>query len=184
MKDEIENLRIFEDEKINFIPDIDYLLTNQKCINALNEINSKRNEIITIEFLSYYTEKHNELFKSFNYNPANYKNYNEFWHIYGYFKNVITSLKYENLAKIACYEFNEIEKSNIEKLKNWNSNYRPKLYSNVCLSMWDNHFELDKINSVEYFEEFSFKIDFKSFKYSYEFTRHIFEIDLMLKLEN
>ena len=50
--------------------------------------------------------------------------------------------------------------------------------------MWDNHFELDKINSVEYFEEFNFKIDFKSFKYSYEFTRHIFEIDLMLKMEN
>lgn len=181
MNDEIENLKIFEDEKINFIPDIDYLLTNQKCINALNEINSRRNYIITIEFLFYYIEKHNELFKSFNYNPAIYKNYSEFWKIYGYFKNVVTSLQYENLAKIACLEFKEIEKSNFEKLKNWNSNYRPKLYSNICMSMWDNHFELDEIDSIFYFEEFGYKIDFENFKYSYEFTRRIFQMDEILK---
>lgn len=184
MNDEIENLKIFEDEKINFIPDVDYLLTNQKCINALNEINSKRNEIITAEFLTYYIEKHKELFKSFNYNPANYKHYNEFWKIYSYFKNVITALKYESLAKIACNEFNEIDKSNVEKQMKWDSEFRPKLYSNICFSMWNNHFDLQNINSIEYYEEFGYKFDFKNFKYSYEFTRHIFKMDEILNNNN
>ena len=181
MKDEIENLRIFDDEKINFITNIDYLITNQKCINALNEINIKKNEILSIDFLLYYLEKHNELFKSFNYNPLNYRNYVEFWKIYGYLKNVITSLKFENLSKIACNDFNKIEKSNIEKLKDWDTNYIPKLYSNVCFILWNYHFELHEIDLIEYFEEFGLKIEFQKFKYSYEFTRHIFKMDKLLK---
>ncbi|POS00716.1 hypothetical protein Q361_1273 [Flavobacterium croceum DSM 17960] len=174
------NFNVFDDEKFNFKSTIEYLTINQKCTDAINEITSKKNEILSIDFLIYFTEKHNELFKSFNCSPANYKNYNEFWKIYGYFKNVINSLKYESLAKIACNEFYEIEKSNVEKLKKWDSNYRPKLYSNICLSMWDNHFELDKIDLIEYFEEFGYKIEFESFKYSYEFTRHIFKMDEIL----
>ena len=177
----ISTCKMFEDEKLNFKPNIDYLITNSKCLEALNEINLKKSEILTIDFLNYYTIKHNELYNSFNFNPANFKNYNAFWDIYGYFKNVLTSLKFENLAKIACYEFNEIENSNIEKLKIWNSTYRSKLYSNICFSMWDNHFELQKIDSIKYFEEFGYKIEFQKFKYSYEFTRKIFTMDDILR---
>lgn len=180
MKDSVINSKSFDDDKINFIPSIEYLITNQKCIEALNELNLKKNNILTIDFITYFTEKHKELYNSFNYNPENYKNYNAFWDIYCYFKNVFVSLKYENLAREACCEYRKLNEKDYKSLTNWNSNYRPKLYNNICFSLWNNQFELNEIDEIEFFEEFGYKIEFKKFKYCYEFTRHIFKIDKIL----
>lgn len=176
---------MFTDEDKYFVPDVDYLLTNQKCIEAINEIEVKKNDIIDLSFINYFVKKHSKLFKSFNYNPENYKNFNEFWKLYSFFSNLNLSVKYEDLAKEACQVFNEINSTNIEELIKWNSNYRPKLYSNICFSLWNNHFELNEIDFIEYFEEFGYKIEFENFKYSYEFTRHIFKMDKILnELQN
>lgn len=168
LKDRV-TIRIYQDEKADFNPKMfDYLAKNKKCINAIEEFSDFKETIIEKSALSNWLKKHDTLFKSFNWIPENYKYFQLFNTLYFTFKHLIKISEYEQLAEIACKEYEQPKPSNENNLLEWYSKYE-ELFQNTAL-IYNHELKIEEIDFINFFNYSDYKICFYDFKNIFKFS--------------
>lgn len=158
---------IKNDEKADFKPGIDFLIKNQKCILAYEELIQYQNIIIAKEIYTCWLEKHSELYKSFDSLPIFYSGFDKFHTLYRRISELNSFLQTSNFAKEAIEEFQTINKSNESHLLKWLIKYE-KTGNSLTLFLYD-HIDFEYPEKSEHFEVHDLKINTSDFKYIAKF---------------
>lgn len=128
----------YEDEKVAFIPSIDFLINKQKIESALNEFHQFKNNIVSIEDIRFWKMKHAELLNEFDINPfrkkyLEFKNFEEvIWPI----NSIVKLLDKKQFAVQALSELEAVE--NEEELVYWLFTYKRSHLSNYSFKRLKN----------------------------------------------
>lgn len=110
---------IREDDKADFIPDVDYLILNQKCKEAQDELLQYENQIADRDIYSSWLLKHAELFSSFEESPLDFSEMEKFFTLYLRVSDLDDYIEYYFLESISFSENKEVNKMDELSLLNW-----------------------------------------------------------------
>ena len=127
------DLDIKHDEYIDFKPDIDFLISSQKCRMACDELKEAgKSELIGPAIFLNWLEKYKELFQTFDLPPIFYRDYYDFYSLYIDVNNLAVFLDNEKLAQKAYSEYLLIPPGDEEQLLRWLNCYE-ELNGNLIL---------------------------------------------------
>jgi len=154
-------IEIYKDEKATFKPSVDFLIRNQKCKLAFEEIIQYQNKIIDQDIYIPWLEKHYKLYKYFDFPPYFYSDFYKFYSIYYDIKQLTEFLQTSDLSKEALEKYQENEINEEIQLIKWLSKYE---HAGLNLALF-----LFKKNDFEYPEKFDYyqvgEIKIKAFDY-------------------
>ena len=81
-------LKVYEEDKANFVPSSDYLFKNTNSINAISELKSIKSLEITKEEIISWLDKHKEFYESLDWMSFNYKNLSKFYDSYNHISKI------------------------------------------------------------------------------------------------
>jgi len=163
-KEELETLPHFEfffgnDEKVDFRPTTDYIMTLHNCTIAYEELMNNKTQIITKEFLTNWIHEHALLYEEVDKNYLFFK-YNNFRNLYSGLKFIYDHLKYSKEANEALKAFPG-SCSQKSKLFEWISKY-DQLYFCKLLGVDQDFKNIDLANKTLihiFYKNFLFKGD-------------------------
>ncbi len=163
-KEELETLSQFEfffgnDEKADFRPTTDYIMTLHNCTIAYEELMNNKTQIITKEFLTNWIHEHALLYEEVDKNYLFFK-YNNFRNLYSGLKFIYDHLKYSKEANEALKAFPG-SCSQKSKLFEWISKY-DQLYFCKLLGVDQDFKNIDLANKTLihiFYKNFLFKGD-------------------------
>ena len=127
---EIENLAgnfildIKDDEKSDFIPDVDFLIKSQKCRMACEELaDAASREMLGPDIYLGWLDKHGELFRSFDESFINFRDFDNFYNLFFSVKRLASYLDNEEEAEKAYQEYILLTPGDEDKLLIWLTTY-------------------------------------------------------------
>lgn len=149
-KDEVEFLSQFEfffgyDEKADFRPTTDYIMTLHNCKIAYEELMNDNIQILTKERLSNWINEHASLYEEVDKNFL-YFRYNNFRNLYFGLKYIFDMLQFSDVASEALTTFPG-SSSMRSKLYEWISKYDRLYFCNV-LSVDQDFKDIDLVNKT------------------------------------
>lgn len=99
-------LDIKDDEKADFIPDVDFLILAQKCRNAYEELtDASKGKIIGPELYVNWLKKHRELFYAVELSPILYSDYEKIYGLFVSVFNIAEYIDFDEEAGSACKDY-------------------------------------------------------------------------------
>jgi hypothetical protein len=99
-------LDIKDDEKADFIPDVDFLILSQKCRNAYEELtDASKGNIIGQDIYVTWLKKHRDLFYAVELSPILYSDYEKFYGLFVSVLNIAGFTDFEDEAGSACKDY-------------------------------------------------------------------------------
>lgn len=147
-KDDIENLSPLEiffgdDEKIDFIPSNEYVMTLYNCTSAYEELVNDRTQILTREDISRWVKKHTFLYEEVKGEYLLFK-YNDFRSLFFMLEYLLEELQNYNEVKTALKSFTD---SNTTSLHQWLVDYNRLAFCRV-LSFESSFSDIDVANKT------------------------------------
>jgi hypothetical protein len=161
------DIDISNDEKADFKPSIDFLIKNQNCNSAYEELNQYRNVVIAKDVYLIWLKKFNHLYESFDLPPLFYAGFKKFYWLYSRINELKDFLKSNNAAKEAVGEFDVVDKNNETQLLKWLIKYE-ETGNNLILFLFED-IDYERPENTEYFKVDDFKINTVDFKYIAKF---------------
>ena len=116
---------IRDDEQVIFKPSIQYLITSEKCLAAIDDLKDFSINIIAKENYLYWLAKHREMFRSFVLPPIRYRKYDDFFNLYSIINCFFNWVTYEQELETAIIAFNAMDQSDEAHLLQWLVQYEP-----------------------------------------------------------
>lgn len=147
-KDDIENLSPLEiffgdDEKTDFNPSNEYVMTLYRCTNAYEELVNGKIQILTREDVSQWLKKHTLLYEEVKEEYLLFK-YNDFRSLFFMFEYLLEELQNYNEVKMALKSFSD---SNTTSLHQWLVDYNRLAFCKV-LSFESSFSDIDVANKT------------------------------------
>jgi hypothetical protein len=148
-KENLIYIDIKEDEKADFEPSIDFLIKNQQCKFAYEELIQYQNNIIAKELYLAWLDKFYSLFKSFDLPPFYYRAYDEFYKLYDNLNYLNDFFKFEDIAKEALLDFKNLSLDEEIDLLRWLVKYE-ECGQNLNLFLYED-IDLEYPENKDYF---------------------------------
>ena len=152
---------IKKDEEANFIPTVDFLIRQQKCKSAYEELLPYQNEVIGTDLYLPWLEKHAEIFEQLSSFSSNYTWVDEFHLLYYRLNEVNEYLLNRSEAKKAIEEYHQLNNEEINLLK-WLLQY-DLLRGSLMLFLYQ-EIDFEFPEKTPYFDIGCFKINMLDFE--------------------
>lgn len=127
------SITIYNDEKVDFIPNSTYTYLKNKCARAIYELQSITDRLITKDELIEWVSKYEFLFSSFELPPLFYKVQNKFFNLYHDVNKIYEFLNLEEEATKAINEFKKVDIDDEPQLLKWLVKYEHFHYDLILL---------------------------------------------------
>jgi hypothetical protein len=111
-------LAILKDERVDFIPCVNYLILKQKCEDAIYEITHGETTYLTKEDYKYWVKKHDEFYERVRW-IVDYEKFIKFKMLHFHLWDICINERQNMDSEIALNEFNKISINNDKELLNW-----------------------------------------------------------------
>lgn len=193
--------KIYEDEKVNFLPTNEYIENTIYCLNILEDLNDYKTQIMDFEFCIYWLDKYRNLKKSFyDYNVSlyNFKLFDKLLSIYNSLDSLYNVLKYVDIVKVACAEYENITNvfsrlsnnyeniniENIDELNTWNDKYYKLSHNKFGLDIKNCNVSFNDIDKTDFIFIKDYKISFKELRFIIRFEYYFFDCERILQNSN
>jgi hypothetical protein len=177
-KENLIYIDIKEDEKADFEPSLDFLIKNQQCKFAYEELTQYQDNIIAKEVYLPWLDEFDSLFKPFELPPLRYFEFNKFHSLYSSIDVLHIFLKSSSSAKKAIFEYQNIVKDKEADLLSWLMKYE-KTGDNLTLFLYED-IDLEFPEKSDYFIVENLKISSSDFyhiaKFKFLFDKHYWEM--------
>jgi hypothetical protein len=130
------SIKVFEDEKTNFLGTFKYQDLNNNSIEAINELKIRSDSEITKEEIFQWILKYEEVYTAMNWKYMTYKNQNLFHNYYYQIRTISEFLKLENESFVAVTKFKKIDLNQEIVLLKWLTEFE-HLYFKLYLLIFD-----------------------------------------------
>jgi hypothetical protein len=168
------SIEIYPDEKMDFQPTEEYLMTLHQCNNACDELLKKEKAILNLKTAGQWLEKYKELSNSFDifYMPGRYKKFDRLYHR---IKNLYELVEYKEEAEEALKFYDKTVKNREteNRIVHWLVKYE-RLGNEVLESFMTYYFKNEEQTAAGFFplnKEYSLLIDIQDFETHLEFKK-------------
>jgi len=161
-REKLLSIDIMDDEKVNYKPSVEFLITVQKCKKAYDELMAYSNEIINKKIYFEWLEKYQDLFASRLFFSYNVNDYNKFNSLYFNMKELKEFLQSDNSAKDAIIEFDDLDKTNEIQFLKWLTKYE-ETSDKLVLFLYDD-IDFEEPEKTTFFKVKELKISTSDFK--------------------
>lgn len=151
-----------QDEESSFSPTVDYLITNQKCSDAIEELNQYKDTIIGKEIIKGLVHKYRDLKKFFDLPPIYYTTQKEFYFLYCAIDELYSFTRNEHTSRMAFDEYHKEAEIDEKFLLFWASKYE-ETGNNLTLFLYDG-IDYEHPDNNEFFDVRGYKILTKDFE--------------------
>jgi hypothetical protein len=131
-QDQHLTFQVFEDEKAEFHPPVEYLIESQKCQQAIEEFHQYKQTVITTDVYLGWHEKYQDLYSDIVDLEDTYSEYNAFVALYNYVDILCGFVTIRGEAEKAIEEFRSLRSE--DELLAWLDEYGALAWSLSCFS--------------------------------------------------
>lgn len=132
IQDQHLTFSVFEDEKAEFHPPVEYLIESQKCQQAIDEFHRYKQKVITTDVYLGWHEKYRDLYSEIVDHEDTYSEYNAFVALYNYVDILCGFVTIRGEAEKAIEEFRSLQSE--KELLLWLEEYGALAWSLSCFS--------------------------------------------------
>lgn len=188
--------RIFEDEKVNFLPNDNYNNQTTYWLSVLEDLHDFKTQIMDFNFCNFWLEKYRIPLYSYDLYYYDFKLFYKLISIYNSLDSLYKALSFVDILQVACAEFeniidvNSIINEELENIKidniydliKWNDKYYKLSYNKLGFDIKNCKVSFSDIDKTDFIFIKEYKLSFKELRICKKFEYHFSTSETLIEI--